>query len=58
MQQKSNSYKKIDQILYHQNSFFMLKTIYIKFISRYKNDFLVDYFRIEKTYKLLAYKYY
>ena len=30
----------------------MLKTIQIKFINRYHNDFLANYFDIEKTCKL------
>ena len=56
MQQKSDSYKKIDIIFYHQGLLFVPKTIWTELISRHHDDPLVSHFRIKKTRKLLAQK--
>ena len=56
-QQKADSYKKIDQILYHQDLLFVSKAIQTELISHHHNDLLVGYFGIKKTCKFLAPKY-
>ena len=57
-QQNANGYKKIDEIFYQKGLPFVPKAIWTKLISHYDNNFLADYFGIEKIYRLLAQKYY
>ena len=57
-QQKANGYKKIDEIVYHQSLLFASKAIQKKLISHYHNKSLANHFGIEKTFELLAQKYY
>ena len=45
-------------MLHYQSLLFVPKTIWMKLITRYHNNLVVDYFGIEKTYKLLVSKYY
>ena len=57
-QQKADSYEEIDEILHHQGLPFVHKAIWIELISHYHNDLLAAHFGIEKTCKLLVWKYY
>ena len=53
-----DGYQDIDEVLHHQGLFFVPKAIWIKFISRHHDDPLAGRFGIEKTYELLARKYF
>ena len=57
-QQKTNSYKEIDEIFHYQSLSFVLKTIQRKLINYHNNNSLACNFGIKKTCKLLAQKYY
>ena len=57
-QQKLNGYKKNNRIFHYHNLLFVIKAIYIEFISRHHNALLVGHFDIKKICKFLAPKYY
>ena len=57
-QQKTDGYKEIDEILYHQDLPFIPKAIQTELISRHHTNFFVGYFGITKTCELLVQKYY
>ena len=50
--------KNIKQVLYYQDLPYIPKVIHLELISRYHNNSLAGYFGIEKTWKLIAKKYY
>ena len=57
-QQKANGYEKTNEILRHQGLSFVLNAISTELISRHHNNPLASHFGIEKTCKLLFWKYY
>ena len=57
-QQVQKSYKKVDGVLHHQGLSFVPEAIRIELISRHHDNLLAGHFGIEKTCKLLAWKYY
>ena len=57
-QQKADGYEEIDEILHHQGLPFVPKAIWSELISRHHSNSPAGYFGIEKTCKLLAWKYY
>lgn len=40
--------KNINRVLHYQSFFYVLEIIYLKLISRHQNNFLVEYFGIDK----------
>lgn len=52
------SWENIKRIFHHPGILYIFKILCSKLICCYYNNFLVDYFAIKKTYKLLAKKYY
>lgn len=50
-------YKKIDEVLHYQRLLFIPEIIQIELISQYYNNFLAGYFSINKTKKLIGWKY-
>lgn len=44
--------------MYQKDLLYILEIVRTKLISSYNNNQLVDYFGIEKTWKLIAWKYY
>ena len=57
-QQKTNGYEEINDIFHYQRLIFVHKAIWMELISTQHNNLLAGHFRIEKTWKLLAQKYY
>ena len=57
-QQKSHSFKEIDEIFYYQYLPFIPKAISTNLISRHYNNPLAGHLGIEKTCELMAQKYY
>ena len=51
-------YKEIDRVLRYQRLPFVPEIIQTELIGQYHNNFLVDYFDINKTRKLISRKYY
>lgn len=49
---------RIKKVLYQKNLSYILEIIKTKIINIYYNNLLVEYFDIEKTWELVAHKYY
>ena len=58
MQQKTDGYEKIDEILHPQSLSFIPEAIQMELINRHYDNLLAGHFGIKKTWKLLAQKYY
>ena len=54
----SKGWEDIEQVLYYQGFPYVPKVICSELISRHYNDSLVGHFGIEKTWELIARKYY
>lgn len=50
--------KDVEEVLYHQGLPYVPEIIYTKLISNYHNDILASHFKIDKTRKFIARKYY
>ena len=53
-----DDWQDINGVLYHQGLSYIPEIIQTEFISKHHNNSLVDHFGIEKTYELVAQKYY
>ena len=51
-------WKNIEKVLYYKSLPYIPKIIQSELISRYYNNSLAGYFRIDKTWELIAKKYY
>ena len=51
-------WKDIKQVLYYQGFVYVSKMIGFELISKHYNNLLIDHFAIEKTWELIARKYY
>ena len=52
-----DEYKKFDKILHYQRLLFIYKNILTKFVSRYHNNLLIDYFDINKIKQFIDWRY-
>ena len=56
--EKRKDWENFEEILHHQSLLYVPKLIKTKLISRHHNDPLAGHFDIEKTWELVARKYY
>ena len=56
--EKYESWEEIDRVLYHQSLHYVPELIKTEQISRHYDDLLAGHFGIEKTWELVAKKYY
>ena len=54
----SEGWEDIKQVLHYQRLSYILKVIHSEWISRHYNNLFISHFGIEKTWKLIARKYY
>ena len=53
-----NRYKDIDEVLYYKRLLFISEIIQTELFSCYHDNFLASHFDIDKTRKLIVWKYY
>ena len=58
VEELSEGWKDIEQVLYYQGFSYISKIIYLELINRHHSNFFASDFDIEKIWELIAKKYY